>query len=96
MVTPGGGEEPSPALGRVGRQYQHGARADIFVSAHQPGSGRDRSGHLDGAGHRLRRVLDHHDRVGALGHHRAGRDRHARAGRNRDTVAEPMRTAPAG
>ena len=85
MVIPAAARSPSSAArsGLPGMN-QHGTSGDILVRSHQPGSGGDRSGHLDRALHRLRRVLDHHDGVRAIGDHGAGRDRHARAGCNRD------------
>ena len=85
---PGSGEHAE--VGRpqrpAGRDQQRADR-DVLVGPHHPVTGRDRAHHLDRARHRLLGVLDHHDRVGAVGQRPAGG--HAAA-------AVPARTATSG
>ncbi len=92
-VTPGGGQhaEVLRAQRPPGGQ-QLGARRGVLVGADDAVAGRHGPHHLDRPGHRLLRVLDHDDGVGALGQHAAGRhrDRALRA-RRRPPARAPSR-----
>jgi hypothetical protein len=74
---------------RPPRRREHVARARLLARVQHAVAGRHAPQQLDVAGHRLGRVLDHHDRVGAVRQQPAGRDRHRGAGTDR-----PLGRAP--
>ena len=59
-------------------------RSRVLIGPHDALAGSDRAVDLDRPGHRLGRVLDHHDRVCAGWQHAAGRDGERPAGTERE------------
>ena len=95
-VTPAAASSPRSAA-RSGRPAgrEDVAGLGLLAGLQDAVAGRDAAHQLDVAGHRLGRVLDHHDGVGAVREQPAGRDRHrgARADLARPG-ARPIVTAP--
>ena len=96
------GRRPPPRAARGPARAAGGPRAaarpparGVLVGAHQPVARRDGARRPRSSRHRLLRVLDHDDRVRALGDHAAGRHRDARRrARPRPRGARPITTAP--
>ena len=96
-VTPAEASRPRSAArsGRpAGASMSPGRR--LLAGLQDAVAGSDAAQQLDVAGHRLGRVLDHHDRVGPAREQPAGRDRHRRARTDLAVGdARPCVTAPA-
>ena len=87
-----GGQEPEVLRAqRAAGGHELGPLGRVLVGAHEAVPRRRRPDDLDRARHRLLGVLDHDDRVGAVGDHAAGRHRDGGARRDRALRRTPHR-----